>query len=358
MQSPFLQSLKPALLSAAFSSFQALNLHRLFAPGFSGLGVIFMMHRILPEQSHEAFAPHKYLSITPEFLAQAVDQLHALDIDIISIEEAYQRMQRQTPHSRKFAVLTFDDGFWDIAHYAYPLLKEKNAPFTVYIPSSWPDGNGFLYWSMVENIVANNNVVRNPLPHLPALLPSKTLEEKQQTFDLLISYFEALKTPETDTLLRSLLQDHNIDPTAFCKSEIMDWQHIRELNEDPLVTIGAHSVNHNNFHKLTTTELALELEQSRRDIEQQLQQPCQHFAYPFGDIKCIGDREQEAALQAGYKTAVTTRKGVIQQEHREHLTVLPRIHFHSDYQNKGYVSLVTSGFPFYILNKFRHHVAT
>ena len=39
---------------------------------------------------------------------------------------------------RRFVCLTFDDGYRDNLRYALPILKKYDAPFTIYIPTSFP----------------------------------------------------------------------------------------------------------------------------------------------------------------------------------------------------------------------------
>jgi peptidoglycan/xylan/chitin deacetylase (PgdA/CDA1 family) len=348
-------SLKLALRSAVFSSFHKMNLHSICGASLSGLGVIFMMHRVLPSSTHKAFSPNKYLAITPDFLEETIDLVRALGVEIVSLDKAYQYIMTQ--NKQRFAVFTFDDGFKDVLENAYPVFKRKEAPFTLYIPSAWPGGDGFLYWSLLERIIAVNDEIFNTAPAFSPIIKCKTLAEKQRCFHQLSDYFSQKKDPSQDPDLRKLLESYSNNHRDYCRREIMDWEEIRTLGQDDLVTIGAHSVNHSIFQKLTNTELAFELNHAKEKIEDELQRPCQHLAYPFGDKLAIQKREIEAAAKAGYKTATTTRKGVIQPEHKENLMALPRVHLHGDYQSKGYISMVLSGLPFFILNRFRRHIA-
>ena len=50
---------------------------------------------------------------------------------------------------------------------------------------------------------------------------------------------------------------------------------------------------------------------SRARIEEALQRPVVHLAYPYGDRDAAGEREFALAHAAGFKTAVTTRPGMI-----------------------------------------------
>ena len=118
----------------------------------------------------------------------------------------------------------------------------------------------------------------------------------------------------------------------------MDWQEIIELAADPLVTIGAHTVNHKMLKKMTDeSALRAEMEMSRAVLEAALGKRPEHLAYPVGDPTSAGPREFRIAAELGFKTAVTTRPGVLFKAHRDHLTALPRISVNGDFQQQRYL---------------------
>ena len=67
------------------------------------------------------------------------------------------------------------------------------------------------------------------------------------------------------------------------------------------------------------------------------------FAYPVGDKTSAGPREFNLASQLGFKTAVTTRPGVLFKAHRDHLMALPRISVNGDFAQHRYVKVLMSG---------------
>ena len=73
---------------------------------------------------------------------------------------------------------------------------------------------------------------------------------------------------------------------------------------------------------------------SRERIEGALQRPVIHLAYPYGDKIAAGAREFALAQAAGFKTAVTTRPGMIFPENAKHLTALPRVSLNGNYQDE------------------------
>jgi peptidoglycan/xylan/chitin deacetylase (PgdA/CDA1 family) len=88
-------------------------------------------------------------------------------------------------------------------------------------------------------------------------------------------------------------------------------------------------------------------------IESALGKAPVHLSYPVGDSTSAGPREFAIARELGFKTAVTTRPGVLFPAHREHLTALPRISLNGEYQQLRYVEVLLSGAATAIWNGFR-----
>ena len=57
----------------------------------AGKGAILMLHRVQPEARVE-FAPNAALSITPRYLERLVCSFRAANLDIVSLDEALQRV--------------------------------------------------------------------------------------------------------------------------------------------------------------------------------------------------------------------------------------------------------------------------
>jgi peptidoglycan/xylan/chitin deacetylase (PgdA/CDA1 family) len=92
---------------------------------------------------------------------------------------------------------------------------------------------------------------------------------------------------------------------------------------------------------------------SRTEIATTLGVRADHLSYPVGDRTSAGAREFGLAEELGFKTAVTTRPGVIFRKHREHLTALPRISVNGDFQRQRYVKVLMSGSATALWNGFR-----
>jgi peptidoglycan/xylan/chitin deacetylase (PgdA/CDA1 family) len=82
---------------------------------------------------------------------------------------------------------------------------------------------------------------------------------------------------------------------------------------------------------------------SRATIEANLDRPVLHFAYPYGDRSAAGARDFAIAQKLGFRTAVTTRSGMLFAEHAERLTEMPRLLLNGNYQDERLLKVLTSG---------------
>ena len=166
-----------------------------------------------------------------------------------------------------------------------------------------------------------------------------------------------LRARDSETELRFIVRDlalrYQVDVAAFCKDLCMGWQEIALLARDPLVTIGAHTVNHAMLAKLPEKAVRTEMDLSRTVIEAALGLRPAHLSYPYGDPGSAGPREFNIARELGFATAVTTRPGVLFRSHARHLTALPRLSLNGEYQRLRYVRVLLSGSATAMWNGFR-----
>lgn len=344
---------KTAMMKAAMSGLYHTGAHRLLAPYTQGAGVIFTLHHVRPEPSEpRSFAPNRILEVTPEFLAAVLDQVAEADLDVVSMDEAVSRLDDGS--KSRFVCFTFDDGYRDNLRYAYPLFKTRGLPLTLYVPTNYPDGRGALWWTALEEIIARSvDYIEVERDGELWRLPAATTADKERSFEQAYWWLRGLHDTKQREVIHALAARYGFDLAAECRKEIMTWDEIKSMAADPLVTVGAHTKNHYAIAKLTEREAMDEMTGSADRIAQELGQRPAHFAFPYGDPGSAGPRDFALAKEASFATAVTTRKGMLFADHRQHLTALPRVSLNGDYQSLTYTALYLSGAPFAIWNAFQ-----
>ena len=76
------------------------------------------------------------------------------------------------------------------------------------------------------------------------------------------------------------------------------------------ISFGAHTVNHPVLSKISEADMRREILDSKRSIENRLQKPVAHFAYPFGQPFDFNAQAKKVIQDSGFKTAVTTVWGL------------------------------------------------
>lgn len=326
--------------------------YRLFSRSWSGVGVIFTLHHIKPEDSGSDFSPNRILDITPEFLDAAIKQIRQAGYEIISLDEVHQRMQNKQ-FDRKFAAFTIDDGYLDNYTEALPVFEKNNAPFTIYVCTGFPDGEVMMWWEILERIINEQDHVNVTVADEVFDFSTKTTADKYAAFNAI--YWKLRNLPHEDQYSEfdKIVEQYQFDWQGLCRDCSMTWDQIRELNEHPLVTIGAHTINHYALRKLSAEHVREEAQKGRDIITQQLGEEPKHFAYPYGDAGSAAQREFKIMEELGFATSTTTRKAMIFPENSDHMQAIPRVSLNGDFQSPHFVRLFLSGAPFALSNKFK-----
>lgn len=345
--------MKKTIIRTGLETLYFSGLHHMLRPFVGGVGSILTLHHVRPARK-SGFQPNRLLEVTPNFLDGLLRRLKRQKIDVITLDEMHRRMVAGD-FSRRFVCITFDDGYKDLLQFAHPLFRKYELPYALYIPTSFPDRLGELWWVALEQVVARNNRIGMLIKGKQQYFDCRSTGEKRELYDAIYGYLRSMKTEdEVRRTVRDLCATYHVDIPAICRDLCMDWDEIAQLARDPLVTIGAHTVSHSMLKKLASEDaVRAEMEMSRSVLEAALGQRPRHLAYPVGDPTSAGPREFRIASELGFKTAVTTRPGVLFAAHAEHLTALPRISVNGEYQRQRYVKVLMSGAGTALWNGFK-----
>ena len=346
-------NLKQTIIRGGLETLYFSGLHYMMRPLVGGVGAILTLHHVRPPRP-DGFQPNRLLEISPLFLESLLRRLKRARIDVISLDEMHRRFIADE-FKRRFVCITIDDGYKDIKRWAYPLLRKYQMPFALYIPTSFPDRLGELWWVALELVIARNDRIGLVINGENRFFDCATANEKRAVYDAIYRHLRGMKTDdEVRETVRDLAARHRVDMAAICRELCMSWQEIIDLAADPLCTIGAHTVNHMMLKKVPDESVVrAEMAMSRSVLESAVGKRAEHLAYPVGDPTSAGPREFRIAAELGFKTATTTRPGVLFKAHRDHLTALPRISVNGEFQRQRYMQVLLSGAATAMWNGFR-----
>ena len=209
----------------------------------------------------------------PEFLRATLSHLRAQGIDVIAMDEVHRRLVERN-FSRRFACFTLDDGYRDNRDFALPVLREFDAPFTVYVTSDFAEGTGRLWWIALEAVIARRRVGRSRDRRRDHPLRYRNSGRETIAFDRLHDWLRGL--PGEHDLAReigALCARYGVDEAAICRDLCMSWDELKPFADDPLIAIGAHSITHCNLARQTEATARREMTASRERIEAAMQRP-------------------------------------------------------------------------------------
>jgi peptidoglycan/xylan/chitin deacetylase (PgdA/CDA1 family) len=289
------------------------GLSRAIAQRYRGRGVIFMLHSVVDD---DAFYPEAMLRCPAGRLDWILRWLKGNGFAFVTLDEAVARLDQQ--QSGPFAALTCDDGYADNLTHALPVMERHNAPFTVFVTTGMMTGEIDAWWFGLSRLIATRNTIE--LTGRRFECPDRAA--KTRTFRAIESMIHAnyALLPE----VKRLIAANGIDCHALALQEGLNRDQLRELAAHPLVTIGGHTTTHIALAQATAPAVDKEMRDNRVFLEGIIQAPIRHFAYPFGNLEACGTREAKIAAAAGFRSAVTTRRGTLFPEHRHCLHELPR----------------------------------
>jgi peptidoglycan/xylan/chitin deacetylase (PgdA/CDA1 family) len=287
----------------------------------AGVGCIFVMHRVVAQKGDSA--AHN-LTITTGFLDEALGFLREAGVEFISLSTLGQRLAAGGPFPRPVACFTFDDGYRDNLTLALPILRKHQAPATVFTPSGAPDNTMDVWFLRLEKAVMSRDELRLDAPGLPPVIATGTAAEKFDAY-WRISKFVHKDIAHNKIHIRRLLPFEAISDEALAAEWFMTWGELRELADDPLMTIGGHTVNHPVLCNLDERDALYEMTAGRDRLSAELGRTIDLFSYPYGGREEIGRRECSLAAKAGFSLAVTTRYDNLHLSNGGRLFELPRM---------------------------------
>ncbi len=284
---------------------------------YGGIGSIFMFHHVVPDVSAHLNGD---LYVSARFFNAWLASLRKSSVDIISLSDAVGRIRDPGPRpsKRRFVVITLDDGYADNFTCALPILEKFNAPFTLYVTTDLVERGGSLWWIGLERLIARNDAIE-VAPMQKRFAISSLRAKTAALYE--ITDWAVLNIERRAPMLRAVFDRYGVSALDATDEAGLSREQLRALARHPLATIGGHTTGHHDLTGLNEQEAYREMSDNKLFLENLLDIPIEHFAYPYG---ACSRREADIAGQAGFKTSTTTRMGCLFPEHADDLLALPR----------------------------------
>jgi peptidoglycan/xylan/chitin deacetylase (PgdA/CDA1 family) len=265
------------------------------------------------EGRFQILAYHRVGEVTdpfvPAFPAQAFARhvrYLAKHFRVLSLGELVAAAEAGTVPSRAIAI-TFDDGYEDTHRYVLPIVQRSSVPMTVYLTT------GLLGGGSMWNDRVGAAIRDTPRRWFDCLeecgpLSLSTLAERQHVLRLVLRALKRRPPAARDALVLQIEHDLGTAPKKALPS-MLSWPQVQEMHEHG-VEFGAHTVTHPILTAVSLDEARREVAESKRAIEDRLQMPVRHFAYPNGVAGDFDGAVKAAVREAGFASAASMVFGV------------------------------------------------
>jgi peptidoglycan/xylan/chitin deacetylase (PgdA/CDA1 family) len=236
---------------------------------------------------------------------------------VISMSDLTACLREGRPLPAHAVVITVDDGHRDFYTCAYPILRDFGLTAVMYLPTAFLDG-AWLWFDRYQYIFDRSPLERAECSLLDSLgqvsLDLSSRSARYREFLEIAREAQWLPAGERDGLGDRLAEALQVSVPESPPEEFapLRWDAVREMSNNG-IEFGGHTVTHPILQTLSSSEnLTQEIAGCKKRIQEELQAPVRHFAYPSGKAEEIPSLAKEAVAQAGFETAVTTLPGQAQ----------------------------------------------
>jgi peptidoglycan/xylan/chitin deacetylase (PgdA/CDA1 family) len=282
---------------------------------FACRAIILMFHEIQRDCRSELMT-----GISVSFFGYSLNWLQQEGWKFVGLEDCFQRLSIND-RSGRYAVITFDDGYRDNMSAALHILEHYNAPFTMYVPTGALTRTLQAWWLGLRELVRSRDTVL--IDAMDARFHCPDYRTKVSVLIRLTEWVhEDYRRAE---MLIPIFKRAGVSMPELNHRYFLDEREIQALARHPCVSIGGHTTSHAALKILDTCSARAEIVENRQYLENLLQLPVRHFAYPYGGSGACGPRDEHLVRDAGFQTAVTTRHGQLRDDYQLNYFSLPRI---------------------------------
>ncbi|MEI6571049.1 MAG: polysaccharide deacetylase family protein [Actinomycetes bacterium] len=266
------------------------------------------------------------LAVSPKNFAAQMSVLKDR-CEVVPLSEIQSRSESRSKRPR--VAITFDDGYADNGEVGAPILEASGLPASFFITGIAIDGRGEFWWDSLEHLLLDLSDQNAPQDPFEVSIGGQHLRVDLRTRDARLNAHKSLRRPlrlrppeEIAPVIDALAAHVGSEAPACERHRLAGLSGVQALSRIPGVTIGSHTIRHASLPTLTQEVRRHELAESRRLLEEVIDQPVLEFAFPFGGEGAFDDASEVAVRDAGYVLACRSIFGTV--NHRTDPFRIPR----------------------------------
>ena len=283
-------------------------------------------HRVVGNFEESAKTTIPSMLISTRMFERQIDWL-AKRFSFLSLDEIGSHIESGHQFQTPVAGVTFDDGYSDVYHHAYPLLRRKGIPATFFVVTGLIDSNRPQIFDRLYLLL--RLVQRKGLPLHPTIISALNAAgadtsrlaqfraAARDPFSIMTAVLNGFSEKHIEMAITVLEQQVSSNRGVFKEMMPLTSGMIETMNQGGMA-IGSHTHSHLLLTAETGETVKRELTESKQILEARLNTPVRHFAYPDGRFT---PSTVDAVHRAGYSFAYGICRS---QDEKSPLLTIPR----------------------------------
>jgi peptidoglycan/xylan/chitin deacetylase (PgdA/CDA1 family) len=265
-------------------------------------------HRVVENFDRSVSGTIPSMLISTAMLERHIDWL-AKRFSFVSLDDIGSQLETGRPFRKPAAAITFDDGYSDVFHHAYPILKRKGIPAAVFVVTGLVGTGRPQIFDRLYLLLRLLYIHGLPLaPTVAHALEGIGIDDvsmrrlsatENEPFRIMTTLLSALPQQDIERVLPALERHVSLGNESLDEIAPLTWEMIKTMQHGG-ITIGSHTESHRLLTSESLETIRTELLDSKRALEDQLKASVTHFAYPDGRFNPM---VVEAVKSAGYQYA-------------------------------------------------------
>ncbi|HMF64623.1 MAG TPA: polysaccharide deacetylase family protein [Edaphobacter sp.] len=287
------------------SAMQRLGILRMLEMYRSKPGIFIINHHRVGDASKARF-DREVFSATADDLDMQIKYFKKY-LHVVSGDELEDLVSGRTKLKQMHVAITFDDGYLDNYTTAFDVLRANQVGAAFFVVPEYVGTSCIPWWDEIAYLVRNTKKQQIKLKTPGPLALTLTADREAAIHSVLKHYKQPGNTHGAELLeeLRAETECALPEPGR----RFLNWQEAKEMKSAGMV-IGSHTQTHRILGQISPEQQRWELEQSKREIEENIGSPVSTLAYPVGTRGAFDGTTEEIARSLGYTMCFSFYGGV------------------------------------------------